>query len=231
MKKILILLLLITKMFSCSDKDVYDGIKMNIHVETAGTLSTSIKESDKYQIISLKLTGNLNGTDIRFIREMAGRNIEGEETAGRLSVLDLSGANIVYGGDYYYCYYCDDCYDENYYTSDNTIGSSAFSDCTSLTNITIPNNITTIRDDSFRGCISLTSITIGNVVTSIGGYAFSDCTSLKEIHIDNPVPQRINSRAFYGVNKKTCNLYVPKGSYNAYKNAPVWSEFVNIIEK
>jgi len=50
----------------------------------------------------LTLTGNLNDTDIRYIREMAGKDSLGNETTGQLAMLNLAGANIVSGGGYYY---------------------------------------------------------------------------------------------------------------------------------
>mgnify|MGYP003086362835 FL=1 len=53
-----------------------------------------------------------------------------------------------------------------------TIGSSAFSDCDSLTSVTIPNSVTTIGSGAFELCFSLTSVTIPNSVTEIGYYAF-----------------------------------------------------------
>ena len=56
-----------------------------------------------------------------------------------------------------------------------TIGNGAFSDCSSLTSVTIPNSVTTIGRSAFEGCSSLTSVTIPNSVTTIGGYAFSYC--------------------------------------------------------
>jgi hypothetical protein len=51
------------------------------------------------------------------------------------------------------------------------IGESAFSDCSGLTSVTIPNNVTSIGDESFYSC-NLTSVTIPEGVTSIGKYAF-----------------------------------------------------------
>ena len=78
---------------------------VTIHVETAGTLPTLIAENQKYEITDLTLTGNLNGTDIRLIREMTG-------TGGKLAILNLEEANIVAGGDSYY---------EDYYTITNQI--------------------------------------------------------------------------------------------------------------
>lgn len=59
-----------------------------------------------------------------------------------------------------------------------SIGSNAFSYCSSLESVTISNNISSINDFVFSGCTSITSINIPNSVTSIGVSAFGDCTSL-----------------------------------------------------
>ena len=63
------------------------------------------------------------------------------------------------------------------------IGDGAFSDCTSLTSITIPDGVTSIGEFAFDGCTSLVSITIPNGVTSIGESAFDGCTSLASITV------------------------------------------------
>ena len=68
-----------------------------------------------------------------------------------------------------------------------SIGRYAFLDCTSLTSITIPNSVTSISERTFSGCSSLTSITIPNSVTSIGWCAFCGCSSLTSITIPNSV--------------------------------------------
>ena len=52
------------------------------------------------------------------------------------------------------------------------IGDSAFSGCSSLTNITIPDSVVSIGASAFGGCSSLASITIPNSVTSIGRWVF-----------------------------------------------------------
>lgn len=75
------------------------------------------------------------------------------------------------------------------------IGEGAFGFCTSLTSITIPNSVTRIGGDAFNGCTGLTSITIPNSVTSIGDYAFYGCTGLTSITIPNSVTS-IDSYAF-----------------------------------
>ena len=152
---------------------------ITLHVETAGTLSTLIADNRKHEITDLTLTGNLNGTDIRYIREMAGRtSTYGGTTRGQLSVLDLSGAKIVSGGGNYY---------DTYSTQNNSISNSMFYQCDKLTKITIPNSVTSIGGYAFEGCTGLTSITIPNSVTSIGNYAFYGCRGLTSITIPNSI--------------------------------------------
>ena len=68
-----------------------------------------------------------------------------------------------------------------------SIGSSAFSGCSGLTSVTIPNSVTSIGGGAFYGCSGLTSVTIPNSVTSIGDYAFSGCSGLTSVTIPNSV--------------------------------------------
>ena len=76
--------------------------QITIELEKAGTLPGRIGGSKKYKITNLKIIGEINGTDLKMIRDMAGRTAESNSTDGKLSVLDLSEAKIVEGGDYYY---------------------------------------------------------------------------------------------------------------------------------
>ena len=68
-----------------------------------------------------------------------------------------------------------------------SIGNSAFSGCSDLTSITIPNSVTCIDRGAFYNCSSLKSIIIPHSVTSIGESAFRDCSSLNSINIPNSV--------------------------------------------
>ena len=68
-----------------------------------------------------------------------------------------------------------------------SIGDRAFSNCSSLTSVTIPDGVTSIGSSAFSSCYSLTSVTIPDSVTSIGSYAFSGCSSLTSITIPNSV--------------------------------------------
>ena len=88
-----------------------------------------------------------------------------------------------------------------------SIGDNAFHNCTSLTNIIIPNSVTSIGDNAFYRCYSLTSITIPNSVTSIGTAAFFDCRSLTNITILNSVTS-IATYAFSNCRSLT-NITIP----------------------
>ena len=181
------------------------NVAVNIHVERAGTLSSLIAESEKYKITNLKLTGSLNGTDIRYIREMAGCTSDNKTTIGKLSALNLSEANIVRGGDYYYNTYYNthhNIYSETYYTSNNTIGNRAFYNCKSLTGIALPNSVISIENSAFEGCINLTNVSIPNSVNSIESSVFEGCISLTSISIPNSV-YSIGNHAFDGCTSLT----------------------------
>ena len=162
---------------------------LTIHVATPGTLSSYIPSYEKYLITSLTLTGDLNGTDIRYIREMAGWDVSDNATSGKLSILDISGANIVAGGDYYRFL--------DIYSSDNTIGNYMFYGCPQLTSISIPTSVTSIGDYAFAYCTGLTSIVIPTTVTTIGDCAFYGCRGLTSITIPTSVTS-IGDSSFEG---------------------------------
>ncbi len=77
-----------------------------------------------------------------------------------------------------------------------SIGYEAFKRCSNLTSITIPNSVTSIGAGAFYRCSSLTAVTIPNSVTSIGNYAFFHCSSLTEVTMGNSVTS-IGENAFY----------------------------------
>lgn len=55
-----------------------DGLITNqvvINLDEPGTLPQKISASDKYLITNLKVKGDINGTDLGFLREMAGQSI------------------------------------------------------------------------------------------------------------------------------------------------------------
>jgi len=76
-----------------------------------------------------------------------------------------------------------------------SIGRQAFSECSSLMSVTIPDSVTSIGDRAFWKCSNLTSITIPDSVTSIGSGAFFDCTGLASVTIPDSVTS-IGDHAF-----------------------------------
>ena len=221
--------------------------QITIKLEEAGTLPSKIGDTKKYKITNLKIMGEINGTDLRFIREMAGCDYKGMGTEGKLVTLDLSEAKIVEGGDIYFYssyFYC--------YTSDDVIGGYAFYGCSSLTSLTLPSNVTKIGESAFEGCSSLTSLTLPSSVTEIGRSAFEGCSSLTSLTLPSSVTS-IGSSAFYGcsgltsiyvswesplsidaytfkdANTEKCILYVPNGTYDDYWISN-WGIFENIVE-
>ena len=155
--------------------------QITIKLDEAGTLPNKIGSTKKYQITNLKIIGEINGTDLRMIREMAGCDYNCEKTGGKLSMLDLSDAKIVKGGLPYIKYL------GGVYTSNDKLGYAAFSDCSGLTSLTIPSSVTSIGENAFDGCSGLTSLTIPSSVTSIGEDAFYGCSGLTSLTIPSSV--------------------------------------------
>ena len=83
-----------------------------------------------------------------------------------------------------------------------SIGNNAFSNCSSLTSVTIPNSVKSIETGAFRECTALKSVTIPSSVTSIGGDAFNGCSRLTSVTIPNSVTS-IGERAFGGCSGMT----------------------------
>ena len=83
-----------------------------------------------------------------------------------------------------------------------SIGYMAFSYCSNLTSVTIPDGVTSIGMDAFSNCRNLTLVTIGSGVTSIGSWAFSGCSSLTSVTIPDGVTD-IGGLAFEGCSSLT----------------------------
>ena len=82
------------------------------------------------------------------------------------------------------------------------IGNKAFYKCSLLVSVTIPNSVTKIDNETFYGCSALTSVIIPDSVTEIGSHAFSRCSSLTSVTIPDSVTE-INDHTFYGCSSLT----------------------------
>ena len=189
--------------------------QITVKLEQAGTLSDKIGSSKKYKLTNLKIVGEINGADFALIRDMAGLHND----RGKLSVLDLSEAKVVSGGDT----------SSYYYTYNDHIGGNTFANCVGLTSLTLPSGVTLIGYSAFEGCSGLTSLDIPSGVTSIGRSAFSGCSGLTSIYVYAGKLPKMGSDVFNGCDSKKCIVYVPKGEYDDYWLSE-FGYFENIVE-
>lgn len=140
-------------------------------INDAGQL-TELVGDDKYRFTTLSIAGFLNGNDLRTLRDMAGCDNEGKATAGQLSDIDLSGAQIAEGGK---------AYAEGHFTQTNVVGKAMLASCEKLKRIVLPLQTTKIEADAFRNCSSLHTIEVPTLVESIETSA--GCTALTEINV------------------------------------------------
>ena len=109
------------------------------------------------------------------------------------------------------------------------IGESAFQYCSGLTSLTLPSGVTEIGESAFQYCSGLTSLTIPSSVISIGGAAFRGCSGLTSIYVYLEKLPELVSNVFIGCDAKNCTVYVPKGTYDAYKSSE-FGYFEKIVE-
>ena len=166
--------------------------QITLTLDKAGTLPDKISANEKNLITNLKIVGKINGTDLKFIREMAGCDVNGKETDGKLSILDLSDAKIVEGGSAYYSVR-----DDGFiYSSNDKLGNYVFNGCSGLTSLTLPSSVTKIGCYALFNCIGLTSLTLPSGVTEIGEHAFLNCRGLTNFTIPSGVT-KIGGAAFF----------------------------------
>ena len=117
------------------------------------------------------------------------------------------------------------------------IGSNAFENCTGLTDITLPDSLQTINAMAFQGCSGLTRIILPQKLTAIMGSAFKNCPNLTTIVSATLLPP--NTDYIYGAFDHslytTATVYVPVGRSSIYKTttnffAGEWRNFKNYVE-
>ena len=188
---------------------ITDQVKIN--VEKAGTLCDMLSIEQKHSITNLKVSGELNIEDVKFIREMAGSySSHGTrlDPDGKLQHLDLSDVTFVSGGSF-------TVYDggggagENYWLEKVNImpdsiegptfallpnlltivlpsrtvkiGKEVFSMNRNLVSVALPSGLIKIDNEAFSACSNLSAIKLPISLKKIGDYAFSGCTNLTSI--------------------------------------------------
>ena len=111
-----------------------------------------------------------------------------------------------------------------------TINNTAFVNCRSLTSITIPDNVTSIGEYAFNGCSNLKSLYLPANIKTIGDAAFNCCGNLTRIIAKMKEPAAIGEDTFTGLDYDKCELLVPEGSAEAYRQAAVWRNFSHITD-
>ena len=141
----------------------------------AGQLDNNVGNCghSKMEIDVLRISGQLNGTDIKYIREMI--------ISGELTTLNIKDARIVSGGEAYNNY--EDFI--QYYTKNDIIGNSMFEDCKGLMVLYLPNSAKKIEMNAISGCDYLKTLDLPEmceeIESSLG--AISNCKRLEKINI------------------------------------------------
>ena len=187
------------QILSMSDITDYD-VTVTVQEKESGLLNV-ITQDNLAKVVSLKVTGTINGYDIMVIRNKM----------LNLHYLDLTDATIV-ANDYNYY--------SGYHTEDNVIGPSMFGKldklisvklpknatcisafalerCSSLVEVVLPVWLEDIRPGAFSGCSQLEHVKLPSMLKTIGSSAFSDCSRLKNIDLP-PTLKIIGAAAFRG---------------------------------
>ena len=164
------------KILSMSDKTDYD-VTVTAQEKESG-LQNMITQEKLDKVVSLKVTGTINGYDIMVIRNKM----------PILHYLDLTDATIVANDYEYYT---------GYHTEDNIIGNYMFASLGKLLSVKLPKNAISIRGNALLSCSSLVEVVLPIKLEEIGGSVFSDCAKLASIDFP-PSLKKIGSLAFKG---------------------------------
>lgn len=119
-----------------------------------------------------------------------------------------------------------------HFTGIDELQEKSFNGCTSVLNVTLPDQLKTISRNAFYGCTKLQSVTLGSRITSIGDNAFGNDNAITQvrIYVPDPTTVKMGSNVFSTSALSNATLYVPYGSKQLYENADVWKNFSSIVE-
>ena len=110
------------------------------------------------------------------------------------------------------------------------IGFRAFYECYNLEKVVMEEGVEYVSSSTFLGCNNLKEVSLPSTITEIKEDAFKE-TGLEKIVCHSATPPVASDEAFTYQNYITCEVRVPKGSLEAYKNDDTWGLFNNIVEE
>jgi len=178
--------------------------QVTIALESPGTLPEVIGTERKMEIKSLTVTGDINGADIAFIREMGKgtMNYQTYQWISNLLILDLSGANIISGTDPYINSYP---YPE---TVEGEIGRDMFSGFTALVELKLPDSVTVIRKNGINSCPNLAILTLPAELRTVEQWGLYYLGNVTELTIPSKT-ELIEELAFTGSGLETVTIESP----------------------
>ena len=171
---------------------------------------------------------------INFVDEVAGPILIGNydiDGNGELSYTEAAGAVDV--GSYFYGNKSiTDLSDLKYFVNAENISGNAFSECTNLRKVIVPEKVEYIYYQAFKNCTKLETIEMPSRLSFIAEDAFVNCKSLREVRISVTDPSTISvgDALFEKLDLSAAVLYVPHGSKELYAASTVWSRFGEIRE-
>ena len=204
-----------------------------VNVSEPGKLSELLPTEGRYDIRDLKVIGNINGSDIRTLRELMGKTIDDVKTNGMLKHLDLSQASIVTGGDAY-------AYSLNgkplYVDKDNKLPRYAFYYLPNITSIRLPENLKEIGDSAMAFSYNITSVNIPGSTTKIGSGVFYYNLAMRDVYCKAMAPVELADSTFKDINHtdnkvvSLCRLHVPQGTKEIFQANDLWNDFLEIVD-
>ena len=193
-----------------------DGDDVVISGNVAGELASRVS-SDKLSATRWTISGEINGTDIAFIREVLDN--------GKMTDLDLSYAIIVSGGEPYY----KTSYSE-YVTENNIVGSNMFYKAKSLISLVLPSTIQKIESYSIQDCENLATIAIPELCVEVESSAIYSCKNLSSIHIGKSLEKFESMNGNFCPALKTITVDANNANFVSV-NGILYSKDMNILYK
>ena len=216
MKRFVIITVILSSIAIACNKAVEPITQKTISVDQPGLLSSLLTEDEILTLTELTISGSLNGTDIRVLRNMAKNCC--------LSFLDLKDASIMVGGNAYLI----ESDGISYHTNEDDISTRMFSSCNKLKSIVLPKTLKNIGEEAFYNCSKLSSIKWFEGLDSIGDQAFYHSGLSGEMVLPKSL-RTIGRRAFFdnNIQKVTIQSDIIVPSYESYYAIGGNSSFAN----